>query len=61
MDSGPRPESRSLRKRQNDSKRLVVFQAWGYREANLGKALNLGLFTVDDGGASRWVLYSKSA
>ncbi len=45
-----------LQKRQNFSKRLAVFQAWGYREANVGKPLNLGLFTVDDGGASRWVL-----
>jgi anti-sigma factor RsiW len=43
-----------LQKRQNH--KLAVFQAWGYREANVGKPLNLGLFTVDDGGASRWVL-----
>jgi hypothetical protein len=45
-----------LQKRQNFSKRLAVFQAWGYREANVGKPLNLGLFAVDDGVASRWVL-----
>jgi hypothetical protein len=45
-----------LQKRQNFSKRLAVFQAWGYREANVGKPLNLGLFSVDDSGASRWVL-----
>ena len=45
-----------LQKRQDFSKKLAVFQAWGYREANVGKPLNLGLFTVDDGGAGRWVL-----
>jgi hypothetical protein len=33
-----------------------VFQAWGYREANVGKALNLGLFAIDDSAVSRWVL-----
>jgi hypothetical protein len=33
-----------------------VFQAWGYREANGGKALDLGLFAVDDTPSSRWVL-----
>jgi hypothetical protein len=43
-----------LEKRQDH--KLAVFQAWGYREANVGKPLNLGLFTVDDGGAGRWVL-----
>jgi len=34
----------------------VVFQAWGYREANVGKALNLGVFTIDDSPTKRWVL-----
>jgi len=43
-----------LEKRQDH--KLAVFQAWGYREANVGKPLNLGLFTVDDRGAGRWVL-----
>jgi len=43
-----------LEKRQDH--KLAVFQAWGYREANVGKPFNLGLFTVDDGGAGRWVL-----
>jgi hypothetical protein len=33
-----------------------AFQAWGYREANVGKPLNLGLFTIDDSPTSRWVL-----
>jgi hypothetical protein len=33
-----------------------VFQAWGYREANAGKALDLGIFTVDDVSVGRWVL-----
>ena len=39
-----------------DNHRLAVFQAWGYREANVGKPLNLGLFAVDDTTANRWVL-----
>ena len=43
-----------LQNRQNH--KLGAFQAWGYREANLGKPLNLGLFTVDDKSTSRWVL-----
>lgn len=43
-----------LQNRQ-DHKR-VVFQAWGYREANVGKPLNLGLFAIDDSAVSRWVL-----
>ena len=34
----------------------AVFQAWGYREANVGKPLNLGLFAIDDSAVSRWVL-----
>jgi hypothetical protein len=33
-----------------------VFQAWGYREANVGKPLSLGLFSVDDTVMKRWVL-----
>jgi hypothetical protein len=33
-----------------------VFQAWGYREANLGKPQSLGHFTIDDNTTSRWVL-----
>jgi hypothetical protein len=43
-----------LQSRQNH--KLGAFQAWGYREANLGKPLNLGLFTVDDKSTSRWIL-----
>jgi hypothetical protein len=43
-----------LQNRQNH--KLGAFQAWGYREANLGKPLDLGLFTVDDNSTSRWVL-----
>jgi hypothetical protein len=43
-----------LENRQNH--KLGAFQAWGYREANVGKPLNLGLFTVDDKSTSRWVL-----
>jgi hypothetical protein len=34
----------------------VSFQAWGYREANVGKPINLGLFTIDDNTTGRWVL-----
>jgi hypothetical protein len=34
----------------------VVFQAWGYREANVGKPFNLGVFAIDDSSTSRWVL-----
>lgn len=33
-----------------------VFQAWGYREANVGKLVDLGLFAVDDKTVRRWVL-----
>ncbi len=40
---------------QQNHKR-VVFQAWGYREANVGEPFNLGVFTVDDSPTSRWVL-----
>src|SRR6266481_94447 len=43
-----------LQNRQNHKR--AVFQAWGYREANLGKPLNLGLFAIDDSAMSRWVL-----
>jgi hypothetical protein len=43
-----------LENRQNHKR--GVFQAWGYREANLGKPLNLGLFSIDDNPTSRWVL-----
>ena len=43
-----------LENRQNH--KLGAFQAWGYREANVGKPLDLGLFTVDDKSTSRWVL-----
>src|SRR6266849_7141714 len=43
-----------LQNRQNHKR--AVFQAWGYRESNVGKALNLGLFAVDDSAVSRWVL-----
>jgi len=43
-----------LENRQNRKK--GVFQAWGYREANVGKPLNMGLFTIDDHPTSRWVL-----
>jgi hypothetical protein len=43
-----------LQNRQNHKR--AVFQAWGYREANVGKPLNLGLFAVDDSAVSRWVL-----
>jgi hypothetical protein len=32
------------------------FQAWGYRQANETKPENLGLFSVDDASANRWVL-----
>ena len=43
-----------LQNRQNHER--AVFQAWGYREANVGKPLNLGLFAIDDSAMSRWVL-----
>jgi hypothetical protein len=43
-----------LQNRQNHKR--AVFQAWGYREANVGKPLNLGLFAIDDSAMSRWVL-----
>jgi len=43
-----------LENRQN--RKRGVFQAWGYREANLGKPLSLGLFAIDDNPTSRWVL-----
>jgi hypothetical protein len=43
-----------LQNRQNH--KLGAFQAWGYREANVGRPLDLGLFTVDDKSTSRWVL-----
>jgi hypothetical protein len=33
-----------------------VFQAWGYREANVGKPVSLGLFSIDDSSMQRWVL-----
>src|SRR5258708_2552441 len=36
--------------------RLGPFRAWGCREANLGKPVNLGLFTVDGKAPRRWVL-----
>jgi hypothetical protein len=36
--------------------KLGAFQAWGYREANVGKPLNMGLFTIDDSATSRWIL-----
>ena len=32
------------------------FQAWGYRQANETKPESLGLFSVDDASANRWVL-----
>jgi hypothetical protein len=34
----------------------AAFQAWGYREANEAKPESLGLFTLDDASANRWVL-----
>lgn len=38
-------------------KRTVAgFQAWGYRQANSGKAENLGLFHIDSASLNRWVL-----
>jgi hypothetical protein len=43
-----------LQNRQNHKR--AVFQAWGYREANVAKPLNLGLFAIDDSAVSRWVL-----
>jgi hypothetical protein len=43
-----------LENRQNHKR--GVFQAWGYREANVGKPLNMGLFTVDDSPTGRWIL-----
>lgn len=43
-----------LQNQQNHKQ--VVFQAWGYREANVGKPLNLGVFAIDDSPTSRWVL-----
>jgi len=43
-----------LQNRENHKR--AVFQAWGYREANVGKPLNLGLFAIDDSAVSRWVL-----
>jgi len=46
-----------LQDRQNH--KLGAFQAWGYREANLGKPVDLGLFTVDDKSTSRWILTVK--
>jgi hypothetical protein len=38
------------------SRAPASFQAWGYRQANEGKPENLGLFSVDDASANRWVL-----
>jgi hypothetical protein len=32
------------------------FQAWGYLQANQGKAESLGTFSLDDASMSRWVL-----
>jgi len=32
------------------------FQAWGYRQPNLSRPQNLGMFTVDDPSMDRWVL-----
>jgi len=43
-----------LENRQNHKR--GVFQAWGYREANVGKPQSLGHFTIDDNTTSRWVL-----
>ena len=43
-----------LQNRQNHKR--GIFQAWGYREANLGKTQSLGHFTIDDNTTSRWVL-----
>jgi hypothetical protein len=43
-----------LQDQQNHNR--VVFQAWGYREANVGKPFDLGVFTIDDSPTSRWVL-----
>ncbi len=43
-----------LQNRQNHKR--GIFQAWGYREANLGKPQSLGHFTIDDNTTSRWVL-----
>jgi hypothetical protein len=43
-----------LQNRQNHKR--GVFQAWGYREANLGKPQSLGHFAIDDNTTSRWVL-----
>jgi len=46
-----------LQNRQNHKR--GVFQAWGYRESNAGKAVSMGLFTMDDSAAGRWVLTVK--
>ena len=43
-----------LQNRQNHKR--GIFQAWGYREANVGKPQSLGHFTIDDNTTSRWVL-----
>ena len=34
----------------------AAFQAWGYKEANVGTPQSLGLFYVDDASLNRWVL-----
>lgn len=34
----------------------AAFQAWGYKEANVGTPQSLGLFYVDDASLNRWIL-----
>jgi hypothetical protein len=44
-----------LQDKQRD-RTAAAFQAWGYREANQNKPESLGLFNLDDGSQTRWVL-----
>lgn len=41
---------------QDRKRGAAAFQAWGYRQPDEGKPQNLGLFSLDDATASRWVL-----
>ena len=41
---------------QERKRGAAAFQAWGYRQPDEGKPQNLGLFSLDDATANRWVL-----
>ncbi len=42
--------------RKSITRKPVGFQAWGFREPNLARPENLGLFKMDDASTNRWVL-----